>query len=284
MTEWQELLNYIDNYVYVPDKEEIGIVYNEKAAEADRVYRHFLKEVGERKWEFDIALDCIRQMNEESRELILDHLNYIEHHFGVGLVIRNHYIRSSNKHGYFDADNESGVIFRIVLTILHPYYDFRNELLVSVIEDHDFDRIKKLYQEDFGNVIDQKLMEVAKAPEEKNCEEVLEELRTELRKVSGKDFFKQKFVEIVRELRKNGELSGEKSNLAFQNAIYRISMLYPLEGKQLELLFTTDLRRNIKRGVIRNTEECKQYIDRNIGFKEEYTDFLAQCIFEAFQE
>ena len=102
--------------------------------------------------------------------------------------------------------------------------------------------------------------------------------------MSGKDFFKQKFVEIVRELRKNGELSGEKSNLGFQNAIYRISMLYPLEGQQLELLFTTDLRRNIKRGVIRNTEECKQYIDQNIGFKEEYTDFLAQCILEAFQE
>ena len=216
--------------------------------------------------------------------MILDHLNYTEHHFGLGMLIRNHYIHSSNKHGYFDADNESGVVFGIILTVLHPYYDFRNKLLVSVIEDHDFGRIKRLYQEDFGNVIDQKLMEIAKDPGEKSCEEVLEELRTELREVSGKDFFKQKFVEIVREIRKNGELSGEKSNLAFQNAIYRISMLYPLEGKQLELLFTTDLRRNIKRGVIRNTEECKQYIDRNIGFKEEYTDFLAQCIFEAFQE
>ena len=59
MTDWQELLNYIDNYVYVTDKEEISIIYNEKAAEADRVYRHFLKKVEERKWEFDIALFAI---------------------------------------------------------------------------------------------------------------------------------------------------------------------------------------------------------------------------------
>lgn len=284
MVEWQKLLDYIDNYIYVADKEEINIVYNEQASKADGVYQHFLKEVGDHKWEFDIALDCIRQMDEESRKLILDHMNYTEHHFGLGRLIRNHYIHSSNKHGYFDADYKSSVVFGIILTILHPYYDFRNELLVSVIEDYDFGRIKKLYQEDFGNVIEEKLMDIAKEPGEKSCEEVLEELRGELRQLSGKDFLKQKFVEAVQELRQNDELSGEQSKIAFQNAVYRIAVLYPLEYRQLVLLFTTDLRRDIASGVVKNIEDCKQYIDRKIGFKEEYTDFLAQCFFGAFRE
>lgn len=284
MIEWNKLLDYIDNYIYVTDKEEISIVYNEQASEADQVYQYFLKEVGEQKWEFDIALDCIRQMNEESRKFLLAHMDYTEHHFGLGMFIRNHYIHSSNKHGNFEADSESSVVFGIILTILHPYYDFRNKLLVSIIEDYDFGRIEKLYREDFGNVIDEKLMGIAKETGEKNCEEVLEELRGELRDLSGKDFFKQKFVKTVQELRQKGKLSGENSNLAFKNAVYNISVLYPLEYQQLAMLFTTNLRKNITEGVIKNIEECEQYIDQNIGFKKEYTDFLAQCFFEAFQE
>ena len=285
MKEWQKLLDYIDSYIYVTDKEEISIVYNEKASEASRVYQHFLKEAGENKWEFDIALDCVRQMDEASREMILKQLNYYQHHFGVGMVIRNHYVHPSVRHGYFEAENISGTAFRIILTILHPYYDFRNGLLVSVLEDLDFDSIKELYQEEFGDVIEKKLMDFAKEPGGRSCEEALEELGEALREASGKEFFKRKFVEMVQELRRQGELKTREGNSrAFQDALYRISILYPLESQQLKLLFETDLRWEIERGDIKNIEECRQYIDQKVGFKEVYTDFLAQCYLEAFQE
>lgn len=283
MREWQELLEYIDNYVYVTDKEEISIVYNKRAEEADRVYQHFVEEVGNQKWQFDIALDCIRKMDEESRTLILNHLDYKDFHFGFGMYIRNQYIYSSKKHEYFEADDESRAVFKIILTILHPYYDFRNTLLMSVVENYEFNRIKNLYQEDFGYIIENKLMEIAKEPEEKSCEEVLEELREELRTLSGKKYFKRKFVEVVRELCRKGDLSGEKSSFTFRNVVYGIAVLYPLEYQQLVLLFETDLRWNIIRGEIKSVAECRQYIDQNVGFKEEYADFLAQCFFEAFQ-
>lgn len=285
MKEWQKLLDYIDSYIYVTDKEEISIVYNEKASEASRVYQHFLKEAGENKWEFDIALDCVRQMDEASREMILKQLNYYQHHFGVGMVIRNHYVHPSVRHGYFEAENISGTAFGIILTILHPYYDFRNGLLVSVLEDLDFDSIKELYQEEFGDVIEEKLMDFAKEPGGRSCEEALEELGEALREASGKEFFKRKFVEMVQELRRQGELKTREGNSrAFQDALYRISILYPLESQQLKLLFETDLRWEIERGDIKNIEECRQYIDQKVGFKEVYTDFLAQCYLEAFQE
>ena len=285
MKEWQKLLNYIDSYIYITDKEEISIVYNEKAPEASRVYQHFLKEAGESKWEFDIALDCVRQMDEESRKMILEHLNYYEHHFGVGMVIRNHYIHPTARYDSFEAENISGEVFRIILTILHPYYDFRNRLLVSVLEDLDFGRIKELYQEEFGDVIEEKLMDFAKEPGGRSCEEALEELKEALRKASGKEFFKRKFVEMVQELRRQGELKTREGNSrAFQDALYRISILYPLESQQLKLLFETDLRWEIRRGEIKSLEECRQYIDQKVGFKEAYTDFLAQCYLEAFQE
>ena len=56
-------------------------------------------------------------MDEKSRVTILNHLNYYRHHFGVGMVIRNHYVHPSVRHEYFEAENISAAAFRIILTI-----------------------------------------------------------------------------------------------------------------------------------------------------------------------
>lgn len=66
MKAWNELLEFIDEYVYMTEDEEIVIRYSEKADAAHRTYKNGLKLAGEdelSKWLYDIALDCVRKMS-----------------------------------------------------------------------------------------------------------------------------------------------------------------------------------------------------------------------------
>lgn len=287
MQEWQELQKYIDHYVYVMEKEEICVVHNEKGAEAERIYQYFAREAGDQKWEFDIALDCIRQMDEETREMIVNDPDYRRHHFGVGMNIRNQYIHSSARQEYLDADNESSLIFRVILTILHPYYDFRNKLLVEVMEDSGFKEIKREYGEVFGDIIEGKLERVAREPGGKNRREILEELREELKEklgpLGGKEFFKEKFIEAVKECRRRGAIT--RNRFVFRNAVQNISPLYDKEFRQMAFLFETHLFPKVASGEIKSEAECRQYIKQKMELEEENdADFLAECVFAAFHK
>ena len=75
MKEWHVLLDYIDSYVYNHDTEEIMIKNSPDAPKALALYQKMLKDYSMEedeylKWSFDIALDCVREMNDKDRQYL----------------------------------------------------------------------------------------------------------------------------------------------------------------------------------------------------------------------
>ena len=155
MKELQPLLGHIDSYINIDDEEEIVIRHTPCAAQAQKVYEDALRliefkesEEGDAndddsddyknhfcdpKWEFDIALDCIRTMDDDDREYVRNHLQPSEYHFGYAMGIRNRYIHPSRKHQMFMPDRVSGRIMTIILSIVSPIYNFRNDVITGFL-------------------------------------------------------------------------------------------------------------------------------------------------------
>lgn len=77
MKEWNMLLNGIDSFVYDFDKEEIVFDSSEHSAVAKEIYDSFIKTYNidknpREKWAFDIALDCVRNMNDKDKEYLTE--------------------------------------------------------------------------------------------------------------------------------------------------------------------------------------------------------------------
>lgn len=57
-------------------------------------------------------------LSEEEKQYLLDHSDYVEHHFFYGLHLRNTYIYRNEKIkdiGFFDADELSHIIFNKII-------------------------------------------------------------------------------------------------------------------------------------------------------------------------
>ena len=180
-----DLLEYIDEYFYLKDEEETIIQYGERAALAkDRydkavsfvcedcslpeqtqgdtsvqVYRRSAND----KWFLDIAIDCVKKMNEEDKAEILKDLNPNDYHFGYGAWVRGEYIRNSQKHTYLDADDASGCVIEMILSIVSPVYDYRDSRIAyakhihiaEVCESWDLSfRVSRLLQKEGIHTLD----------------------------------------------------------------------------------------------------------------------------------
>lgn len=71
----------------------------------------------------DISDDVIKKLNQEEKKSILEHDNYIDHHFGFGLYIRNNFIYNNDKIKYkIEADFLSHRIFDEIVKKLRKDY------------------------------------------------------------------------------------------------------------------------------------------------------------------
>lgn len=192
MREWHKLMKYIDSYRYDRKKEEITIKKDENEELAREVYWKCLSDIADidrlndkkeefakldidkldedvgllfeaeykysdfnDKWEFDIALDCIRRMKRADREYITKHLNQTNYHFGYALYIRNHYIHVAKKHIHYEADDISGGVMSNIFSILSPVYA-HSEIAIWYFESFEVslltDRIRDNHEEVFLEV------------------------------------------------------------------------------------------------------------------------------------
>ena len=68
----------------------------------------------------ETAEDLIRNLSEEDREMILQNPDYVQHHFWLGLYIRNRYIYNNPDLSFwpYHADHISHDIFDCVVSLL----------------------------------------------------------------------------------------------------------------------------------------------------------------------
>ena len=159
MKELNSLLEYINEYIYDYDEEEIFIKHSSHADKAEDCYekavsavrQHIsdedISEYLEEKWCLDIAIDCVRGMSEDDRNYIRDNMDASKYHMGYGMYIRNQYIHSAKQHEYFDADGFSGHVMNMIFTILNPLYDYRNNNCTGYYGSGRFQTLKEFYKD-----------------------------------------------------------------------------------------------------------------------------------------
>lgn len=165
MKQWHGLLKHIDCYSYDQENEEIVVKHSPRAINALAVYQKILKDYSldkndALKWSFDIALNCVREMTEEDRERYKHNLEI--DFWGLGLFIRNNYIRPSKRYrGRFEADNQCTVILELMRTILHISYNcFSEDIELPTLSNFVQDKILDMHvaELDFCPSICEKLL------------------------------------------------------------------------------------------------------------------------------
>lgn len=121
--DFHKLLKYKAYYLYDYEFEDIQVAEGDDHDAAYDLYDQVTKDAfanDEDKWAFDIALDCVRNMTDEERELIQKRGEITDYHFGYGMYIRNHYVYPSKKHFYIMADDVSSDVEKFIYAILCP--------------------------------------------------------------------------------------------------------------------------------------------------------------------
>lgn len=284
MKEWNELLEYIDEYVYIQEDEEIVIRYSARAENAKRVYDKGLKLAGEgeyEKWLYDIALDCVRRMSQEDIEYVKKHLYSTDYHFGYAMGIRNTYIHPSKKHTYFEADNTSSSVMTRIFSLVSPFYDFRNPRCVRFFESSEVNQLIELYGDSHTDIINEFISDVTSEniPSD-NCDDT-EQFKKRLKEELGQDEFVRLFKEAYiyyNEKEKQNKRDDWYWNTNFPGVK---AILFPLEAKQIRALRQFNYFWYIESGTARTIADCRKFIDENLGLRDDYADFMARCGWEA---
>ena len=100
-----------------------------------------------KRWPLDVAIDCIKHMDENDKDYIVHHLQTSEYHFGYAMAIRNNYIYSSTKYNSFEPDWDSSQIMMLIFSILHGGYDYKNEVCTGFYESFEYSNLFRQYGE-----------------------------------------------------------------------------------------------------------------------------------------
>lgn len=297
MKEWQELLSYIDYYVYVDAEEEIIIKHGPSANAALSAYEKGLGLLNARitnetahrrlrlqpdgeKWEFDIALDCVRRMNDEDKEYVKKHMQTTEYHFGYAMGIRNKYIYPSKKHNHFDADGISSSVMRKVFSILSPVYDFRNGVISGFYDNFSMPHLMELYFDSFPQTFEDVVANLVKGGVYASANDAINDLKEKLRNCLGDEEFIRIFREAWKDYEENESKNDREDWYWETNFPACKAVLYNLQSKQMNALRRMRFFNQIERREIKSFDECRKYIDDNLGLREDYADYMARCAWE----
>ncbi|MCR5686090.1 MAG: hypothetical protein K6G81_11880 [Lachnospiraceae bacterium] len=313
MRELNELLKYMDYYIY--DSTDGGTVIKDKRGfeDAKKCYEnavamqdaYFDGKEGYNKnmerWILNIAIDCVRSLDDDLKKYISGHMNYMEYHMGYGMGIRNRYINQSSTfqsgysagYRYLLADDISGAVMKRMFSILSPFYDFRNEASVYYYSDRAYQCISEKYKEKYP----QCFIEVEESflnPEFKGTKaDVLQALRDRVIKQVGEEEFisnlRQFKVDMDREIEENDDWDtlGNIEDKYWNDKLEAYAPLFPREVNQAKSLhairFISKIERNRLDGIY-SVDECKQFIDRELGLKDEYAAFMAKAFWDVWEK
>ena len=292
MKELNSLLEYINEYIYDYDEEEIFIKHSSHADKAEDCYekavsavrQHIsdedISEYLEEKWCLDIARDCVRGMSEDDRNYIRDNMDASKYHMGYGMYIRNQYIHSAKQHEYFDADGFSGHVMNMIFTILNPLYDYRNNNCTGYYGSGRFQTLKEFYKDKEPEIFSYIESELLKKGSSLSADRALDMLQKKLLDKLGRDEFIRVFKEFIKEYFDPG-WDDDSDNWHWEWQLGKKAVLFSIEVNQVRCLHELRLFRNIDWGFITSQDDCKKFIDEKLGLKEEYAQFMARCAWES---
>lgn len=289
MKEWHVLLDYIDSYVYNHDTEEIMIKNSPDAPKALALYQKMLKDYSMEedeylKWSFDIALDCVREMNDKDRHY-LTHSYEVDFH-GYGMFVRNRYIHCSKKHRYFlCADGQSSKVLGLIYTILHIYYNYFNKELCELLHNFTYKDIIGRYSDKFA-FIEEYTLQLTDSDCKLTATEMLHKISERVRRELGAEGFKKIFIEVIKECGKDCLPPDKWLNVI--NKLYSQAPTYTKEYHQVialkEIGLIRDLVCDYPINKFENKNDCKTFIDNNLGLRDEDALSMADCMWSAFKE
>ena len=289
MKEWRVLMDYIDYYVYSYDEEKIIIQDGEKKNKAQFVYEQITKTYGisEKKnniWAFDIALDCLRNLDDKDRTYIGENPEYHLYHFSYSMYVRNQYIHCAKKHMVFMADHISGEVMGYIFTVLHPFFNCTNPNFNKLWGDYLYSDLKEHYAAEHPIVLET-AQRLSSPYVTETADEAIKGLCAALREELGIDYMKEEIKNIVVEYYESPTFTrGE--NIEFLNALYRVTRAFPRQYNQIKALQAVGLFSELKSeyGKIKSKGSLEEYLIEEIGFQGEDSELLTECLWYAFEE
>lgn len=144
-------------------------------------YYAYVKEQNRKRDEFIdfVAQDVVGQLSEADKEYIYAHPSSADHHFGMGLGIRNKYIHGQKLD--FEVghpDNLSSAITSRISSLLISDYDYENPFYRNMYDDFAFDHVRRLYYVQEGKYPDEILASYAGEPDDyKAAEECKDKIK-----------------------------------------------------------------------------------------------------------
>lgn len=293
MKEWQKLLDYIDDYIYLQSENKIIIRHGDTAQRAQEVYQYIINkyELQENEiWMFDVALDLIRKKQESDRINLKNDIGiYSIYRQNCYEQIRDTYFRKLIvKAGRFSLETDRiekkiQDILHLIFTILCPNYDYRNIEIVKFYDSDEYGRLYQLYGMEYPSVFQVIDEQICVSDNNLTSEKAIGQLKELICEQLGMIGFKRIVVEALAEHRKefNRNRSSRRDFMYILNES-NVELLYPLTYKQLLCLERISLPYKINSFMIRSVQECQSYINDNLGLKEIYVDALAECMFWAY--
>lgn len=289
MKEFNKLLSFREYYEYDYNCEALRVNSGMESEEAKNLYSHFVRDFfldADDKWAFDIALDCVHNFTDEEIEIIQRQEEIGNYHFGYGMYVRNRYIHPSKCHLYFMADHVSGRVADFIYTILLPQYNCLSKEFISLVGNYTYSELKQLYGKEFP-IIAETADRLSDFTSKETAEEALKSIIVSLRESLGYDYLKEKVSALIKKYIDHKDLLA-KDNFNFVNDLYKVTRVFEKEYHQIVMLRDMGLFSDLKNTNIimkyPTIDSLFNYISEELGFKEKDSRFLADCLWNAFED
>ena len=209
-----------------------------------------------------------------------------DYHFGYGMYVRNHYVHPSKYHAYFMADHVSGRVADFIYTILLPKYNCLSKEFINLVGNYTYSELKQLYGKDYP-IIAETADRLSDFHSKETAEETLKALIVSLRESLGYDYLKEEVSALIKKYINHQDLIA-KDNFNFVNALYKVTRVFEKEYHQIVMLRDLGLFSDLKNTDIivkyPTVDSLFNFISEGLGFKEEDSRFLADCLWNAFDE
>ena len=289
MKEFNQLIKYRSCYEYDFNCEALRVNSEDGSEKAKQLYSHFVRDYfldSDDKWALDIALDCVHNFSDEEIEIIQRQEEIGNYHFGFGMYVRNHYIYPSKCHVYFMADHVSGRVAAFIYTILLPQYNCLSKEYMKLIGNYTYIELKELYGKEYP-IIDEAAIRLSDISTNETAEEAIKIIIASLRESLGYEYLKEQVNTLIKNYINSKDLVG-KDNFNFVNALYKVTRVFEKEYHQIVMLRDLGLFSDLKNTSIivkyPTVDSLFDYISEGLGFKEKDAQFLAECLWNAFEE
>ena len=289
MKEFNKLIEYRSYYEYDFNCEALRVNTGEDSDEAKKLYSHLVRDYfleADDKWAFDIALDCVHNFTDEEIEIIQRQEEIFDYHFGYGLYVRNHYVYPSKCHIYFMADYVSSRVEAFIYTILMSKYNCLSKEYMKLISNYTYSDLKELYGKEHP-IITQVADRLSDMGTKETAEEAMKALISSLRESLGYDYLKEQVSILIKKYIDHKDLIA-KDNFNFVNALYKVTRVFEKEYHQIVMLRELGLFSDLKNIGITvkypTVDSLFNFISEGLGFKEEDSQFLADCLWNAFED